>query len=148
MMEHMNDLDDLRQQIHRLRGNKAFYPDATIVVPVNAQKDLGNIPNLLGDLCQYSGEKLIEIVLVINNYPAEVPPEQIELYRHAGLLVIGIHHVEHVGGVAIAARIPGIRVAQWLQPRRIRGHPPDNSALQVRSLPAQQLKFAARQPKG
>ena len=112
MMEHMNDLDDLRQQIHRLRGNKAFYPDATIVVPVNAQKDLGNIPNLLGDLCQYSGEKLIEIVLVINNYPAEVPPEQIELYRQAGLLVIGIPHVEHVGGVAIAARIPGIRVAQ------------------------------------
>jgi hypothetical protein len=112
MIESRNEQDTLRQQILRLRGNRAFYPDASIVIPVNAQKDLTNIARLLSDLVEYSGGKQLEIILVVNNYPAETPPQEIEMYRHLGLLVIGIPQVEHTGGVAIAARIPGIRIAQ------------------------------------
>jgi hypothetical protein len=111
MIELTNEEDTL-QQLLRLRGNRAFYPDASIVIPVNAQKDLVNLPRLLSDLTQYSGGKQLEIILVVNNYPAEDPPREIEMYRHLGLLVIGIPHVEHEGGVAIAARIPGIQIAQ------------------------------------
>ena len=112
MIEHLNELDILRQQILRLRGSRAFYPEASIVIPINAQKDLTNISRLLEDLVQYSGGRQLEIVLVMNNYPPEDPPQEIEMYRHAGVVVLGIPHVEHDGGVAMAARIPGIRIAQ------------------------------------
>jgi len=107
-----HELDALRQELLRLRGNRAFYPDASIVIPVNAQKDLVNIPRLLSDLTGYSGGKELEIILVVNNYPAENPPYEIEMYRRLGLLAIGVPRVEHKGGVAIAARIPGIQIAQ------------------------------------
>ena len=106
------ELDTLKEQILRLRGNRSFYTEATIVVPVNAQKDLDNIPHLLSDLCRYGGGRRLEIVLVINNYPPENPPQEIENYRRAGLVTLGIPRIEHEGGVAIAARIPGIRIAQ------------------------------------
>ncbi len=111
MMELSNDLVTLQKELRRLRGRPAAYPDATIVIPVNAQKDLSNISQLLSDLARYAGRKLTEIILVINNYPPENPPQEIELYQQLGLTVVAVPHVEHVGGVAIAARIPGIRVA-------------------------------------
>lgn len=107
-----HEQDSLHEQLLRLRGNRAFYPDASIVIPVNAQKDLVNIPHLLSDLTHYSGGKQLEIILVVNNYPDEHPPREIEMYRHLDLPVIGIPRVEHEGGVAIAARIPGVRIAQ------------------------------------
>ncbi len=111
MVEFPNEFADLRKELLRLRGDRTVYPDATIVIPVNAQKDLTNICQLLSDLAKYSGRKRIEIVLVINNYPANEPPKEIKLYQHMGLTVVDIPHVEYSGGVAIAARIPGIRLA-------------------------------------
>ncbi len=111
MVELSNEFATLQKELLGLRGDQTVYPDATIVVPVNAQKDLTNIRNLLSDLVGYSGEKLIEIILVINNYPPDNPPQEIELYEQTGLTVVAVPHVEHVGGVAIAARIPGIKVA-------------------------------------
>jgi hypothetical protein len=112
MIELPNELIHLRKELLRLRGHRASYPDASIVIPVNAQKDLTNISRLLSDLVRYSGKKQVEVILVVNNYPAEEPPKEIEMYRYIGLMVIGIPHIEHQGGIAIAARIPGVRIAQ------------------------------------
>lgn len=111
MIELSSEFVNLQKELHRMRGSRAVYPEATVVVPVNAQKDLTNIQQLLADLVRYTGRKLIEIILVINNYPPENPPQEIQLYQELGLPVVAIPHVEHIGGVAIAARIPGIKVA-------------------------------------
>jgi glycosyl transferase family 2 len=100
--------DDLR----RLRGDPGTPPRASIIVPVNAQKDILRILTLLSDLTSYRGSHSIEIILVVNNYPANNPPQEIDEYGQLGVRVLGIPKVEHVGGVAIAARIPGIEVAQ------------------------------------
>jgi hypothetical protein len=100
--------DDLR----RLRGDPQVPPGASIIVPVNAQKDILRILTLLSDLTGYHGSQSIEIILVINNYPADTPPEEINEYRQLGVRAIEIPKVEHIGGVAIAARIPGIEAAQ------------------------------------
>src|SRR5215208_2294086 len=101
----------LHKELLRLRGDPAVAPQASVVIPVNAQKDLTNIYRLLSELARYSGGKRIELILVINNFPVEHPPAEIDIYRQVGLEVLGIPRVEHDGGVAIAARIPGIRVA-------------------------------------
>lgn len=100
--------DDLR----RLRGDSHVDPRASIIVPVNAQKDLLRVLALLSDFARYTGRQYIEIILVINNYPANNPPEEINAYRQLGVRVLDVPKVEHIGGVAIAARIPGIQVAQ------------------------------------
>jgi hypothetical protein len=112
MFELLNDFASLRKDLIRLRGDQEARPHASVVIPVNAQKDLTNIYRLLSDLVRYSGGKRIEIALVINNYPADAPPAEIDTYRQIGLEVLGIPRVEHEGGVAIAARIPGIRAAR------------------------------------
>jgi hypothetical protein len=112
MSELPNDFASLQNELIRLRGDLAARPQASIVIPVNAQKDLTNIVRLLSDLVRYSGQKRIEIILVINNYAADAPPAEIDAYRRVGLEVLAIPRVEHEGGVAIAARIPGIRVAR------------------------------------
>lgn len=112
MVELSDELVLLKEHLLRLRGDANTHPDASIVIPVNAQKDLLNISRLLSDLARYSGPNHVELILVVNNYPAENPPAEIELYRQAGLTVLGIPRVEHEGGVALAARIPGIRAAK------------------------------------
>jgi hypothetical protein len=65
----MSELDSvlLKSSLLRLRGNPASGPDASVVIPVNAQKDLANIGRLLSDLIRYRGEQQIEVILVINN---------------------------------------------------------------------------------
>ena len=100
--------DDLR----RLRGDSHIQPSASIVVPVNAQKDLLRVLTLLSELTNYRGHWSIEIILVINNYPPDLPPKEITEYEQLGARVVGIPKVEHIGGVALAARIPGIEAAQ------------------------------------
>src|SRR5512145_2208121 len=102
----------LHDQLLRLRGDRTLPPEAGIVIPVNAQKDLTALKRVLADIARYSGAKRIELILVINNYPVDEPPQEIELNRQLGAEVIGISRVEHVGGVAMAARIPGIRIAR------------------------------------
>lgn len=112
MVELSNELFLLEKQLFRMRGALGALPDASIVIPVNAQKDLSNIARLLSDLGRYSGDQRIEIILVINNYPLNDLPYEIELYEQLGLTVIAIPRVDHEGGVAIAARIPGIKAAR------------------------------------
>ena len=112
MVELSDELFLLEKQLFRLRGDMDAPPDASIVIPVNAQKDLSNISGLLSDLGRYSGRQRLEIILVINNYPLNDLPYEVELYQQIGLTVISIPRVEHQGGVAIAARIPGIKAAR------------------------------------
>ena len=101
-----------KDRISQLRGDLALPADASIVIPVNAQKDLAPLRRVLSDLTAYSGGRRIEIILVINNYPQDEPPGEIWAYQQAGIQTIGIPRVLHQGGVAMAARIPGVRLAQ------------------------------------
>lgn len=105
-------LDSLKEQFLRLRGDPAAPPHASVVIPVNAQKDLVPLQRVLSDLAGYTGKRRIEIILVINNYPEEQPPGEIYEYQEIGMTVVGIPRVVHQGGVAMAARIPGVRMAQ------------------------------------
>ncbi len=98
--------------LQRLRGDAHIPPRASIVIPVNAQKDLSRVLILASDLAAYHGSQSIEIVLVVNNYPENNPPEEILKYQQLGFKVLGIEKVAYRGGVALAARIPGIELAQ------------------------------------
>ena len=98
--------------LQRLRGNSHIPPRASIVIPVNAQKDLSRVLNVASDLVGYRGSQPIEIILVVNNYPENIPPEEIQTYQRLGFKVLGIEKVTHRGGVALAARIPGIELAK------------------------------------
>jgi hypothetical protein len=100
--------DDLR----RMRGNPELLPYASIIVPVNAQKDILRVLTVLSDLTGYRGSQSIEIILVINNYSSDNHPKEIDEYRQLGVRVIAIPKIEHTGGVALAARIPGIEAAR------------------------------------
>jgi hypothetical protein len=111
-MEFIGKTALLKDRVMQLRGDPALPLDASIVLPVNAQKDLAPLQRTLADLLRYSGDRRMEIVLVINNYPAEEPPAEIQFYQQAGLQVLGIPHITHNGGIAMAARIPGVRLAR------------------------------------
>jgi glycosyltransferase involved in cell wall biosynthesis len=104
--------DSLREQIMRLRGDAENPPNASIIVPVNAQGDLENVLRLLADLTGYRGKHTFEVILVVNNYPPEAPPSQIDSYAGIGLKVVSIPNVRRPGeAVGFSARIPGIRAA-------------------------------------
>lgn len=107
------DTARIRENALRIRGNPARPPDASVVIPVNAQGDLQNALRTVGDVVRYRGDHTLEIVLVINNYPAERPPRQIDLYRRLGLRSLGIPNVRRPGEAAgFSARIPGVRAAR------------------------------------
>ncbi len=102
----------LKERFARLRGDLAIHPSASIVIPVNAQKDLQNILKVASEISQYAGVNTLEFILVVNNYPPDFPPAELEIYRQIGFSVIAIPQVEHKSEVAIAARIPGIAMSQ------------------------------------
>jgi hypothetical protein len=105
-------LDQLGVELKRLRGDPAAAPEASVVIPVNAQEDLENVLGVLGDLARYEGSRTFEIVLVVNNYPAEKPPPATAAYERAGLRVVAVPSVWRAGeAVCLSARIPGIRAA-------------------------------------
>lgn len=102
----------LHQNFVRLRQDPDLPPDASVIIPVNAQGDLANVLTILSDITRYSGEHSLEIVLVINNYPSHAPPPEIDIYRRLGLHVVDIPNVRRHGeAVGFSARIPGIRAA-------------------------------------
>jgi hypothetical protein len=87
-------------------------PTASIVVPVNAQGDLGNVVTLLGDLARYDGRHRFETVLVVNNFPAGEPPPEVEALARDGARVLTIPSVrEHGVAVAVSGRMAGMRAA-------------------------------------
>jgi hypothetical protein len=101
----------LKDRVTQMRGDPGQPPDASIVIPVNAQKDLMPLQRVLIDIMRYSGSRRVELILVLNNYPSDEPPGEIWSYQQVGLQVIGIPRLVYSGGVAMAARIPGVRLA-------------------------------------
>lgn len=107
-----NELSQIRKGIMKVRGNPKLVPDASIIVPVNAQGDLGNILQLLGDITSYIGKFLFEVILVINNYPPEEPPREIDIYRTLGLVILDIPNIRIPGEApGFSARIPAAKAA-------------------------------------
>jgi hypothetical protein len=105
-------LEGLGADLVRLRGDPASQPDASIVVPVNAQADLEIVLGVLGQLAGYRGARSFEVVLVINNYPAEEPPPEIETYADAAIRVVAVPNVWREGeAVCLTARMPGAEAA-------------------------------------
>lgn len=88
-------------------------PDATIVVPVNAQGDLGNVRALLGDLERYRGPHVLETVLVVNNFAEGRTPPEVDELRALADVVLAIPDVRRPGeAIGFSARIPGVRAAR------------------------------------
>lgn len=105
-------LERLREDLARLRGDTASPPDASVVVPVNAQADLEPVLRVVGQVADYHGERSFEVVLVINNYPPGEPPPEIEAYAGAGMRVVAVPSVWREGeAVCLTARVPGARAA-------------------------------------
>lgn len=105
-------LEQLGTELGRLRGDPAAPPDASIVVPVNADADLENVLHVLGEVVRYRGRRTFEVVLVVNNYPRDDPPPEIETYAAAGMRVVAVPNVWQAGeAVCFSARRPGIRAA-------------------------------------
>lgn len=103
----------LAQRIRKMRGDARTSPEASVIIPVNAQGDLENVGTILADLSRYRGPHRLEIVFVVNNYPADAPPGAIERYRELGVRVIAIPNVRRPGeAVGFTARIPGLREAR------------------------------------
>jgi hypothetical protein len=106
-------LGRLRAELERVRGDRTGPPDASIAIPVNAQSDLENVLVVLSDIARYRGKRTFEVVLVINNYPATDPPEEIAAYAVAGMRVVSVPNVWRAGeAVCLSARAPGIRAAE------------------------------------
>jgi Glycosyltransferase like family 2 len=106
-------LERLGAELARVRGDRAVPPDASIVIPVNAQGDLETVFVVLGDIGRYRGRHTFEVVLVINNYPPDDPPDEIATYAATGPSVVSVPNVWRVGeAVCLSARVPGIRAAE------------------------------------
>ncbi len=112
MAELTEELCQLRGQILKLRGDPASNPDASIVIPVNAQGDLENVLHLLGDIARYTGPYSLEMILVINNFPPNEPPVQVDTYGSLGPKIVSIPNIRKPGEApGFTARIPGARAA-------------------------------------
>jgi len=86
-------------------------PEASVIIPVNAQNDLQNVLHLVKDITAYQGKHRLEIILVINNYPPDLPPEEISKYRALGLCVLAFPRIDGRGSVSLFARIRGVSIA-------------------------------------
>ena len=82
-------LEAIRDGLARLRGDPAAAPEASIVVPVNAQTDLQLVLGVVGDIVVYRGPHTFEVLLLVNNFPAEQPPAELESYAKAGMEMRG-----------------------------------------------------------
>jgi hypothetical protein len=105
-------LEGLRADVARLRGDLDVPPDASIVIPVNAQADLENVLDVVREIARYGGRRTFELNLVVNNYPPGEAPTAVETYAAAGMHVVALPSVWRVGeAVCLSARVPGIRSA-------------------------------------
>ena len=106
------DADRLRGAMSRLRGDPALPPDVSMIVPVNAREHLAAVRELLADVASYGGQHTLEMILVINNYPGDRPPPELEAFRHMGVQVLAIPNVRRTGEeVALSARFMGLEIA-------------------------------------
>jgi len=103
---------NLRENLRRFCGDSDMSPRASVVIPVNAQKDLSRILLVASDILAYKDVRPIEFILVVNNYPPDNPPKEISDFVDMGFNVYSVPKVEHKGGVAIASRILGVELAR------------------------------------
>lgn len=104
---------DLEEELGRLRGDPLGEPDASVVVPVNAQGDLGSLFVLLADLARYRGRNTVEVVPVVNNFPGNDAPPAIEELRRLGVAVVSLADARKDGEkVGFSARMPGVAAAR------------------------------------
>ncbi|HXE81268.1 MAG TPA: glycosyltransferase [Vicinamibacterales bacterium] len=98
----------------RLLAEGISTPDVSIVIPVNARSDLECVMNPLGNIAAYTGRYRIEVILVINNYPPDDPPDAaIDSFRRMGIRVIAVPSARRPGEVVIvSARALGAREAR------------------------------------
>jgi hypothetical protein len=102
----------LRASLLRLRGDPARLPQASVIIPVNAQGDLERVLVTIEDVARYAGRHTLEVLLLINNYPPDQPPQEIDLFQSFGIRVVGIPSVRKPGeNVPLTARIAGLRAA-------------------------------------
>jgi len=101
----------IKENLLRLRGEPALPPEASIIIPVNAQNDLQNVLRLIRDITAYQGKRRLETILVINNYPPVSPPEEIVKYRALGLRVPAFPNVKARNEIYLTARVFGARDA-------------------------------------
>lgn len=107
------DVDSLSSRLASLQPTDDVAPDISVVVPVNAMGDLGNVVNLLHDIADYRGPYSLEVVLLVNNYPATVAPAEIDELRRLGVQVKAVPDVREPGyAVVFSARMQGIRAAK------------------------------------
>lgn len=93
----MSDLASLATRLQAIRGNRNLPPEASVVIPVNAKADLGNVVLVMKDISHYHGSYRIEIILIINNYPPESPPAEIEQFSNFGVEVIAVPDLRRQG---------------------------------------------------
>lgn len=106
------DLNILTERFIPILGSAECDPDASVVIPVNAQGDLNKALNLLSDLSLYNGEHSLEIILVINNYPPQEPPPEAVMYRDLGIKIVLVPNARRPGIVApLSARMCGVETA-------------------------------------
>ncbi|MFZ6004423.1 MAG: hypothetical protein ACOYXM_10880 [Actinomycetota bacterium] len=112
MAEATVDIEALRRHLSRLRPQAHAAPDVSVAIPVNAREDLGAALEVVAQVCGYSGDRTVEVVLAVNNYEPEAAPAEIEQYRALGLTVAAHPSVFRSGeAVCLSARMTGIRAA-------------------------------------
>lgn len=99
------------KKLAQIRGDEALPPKASIIIPVNAQNDLVNVLQIIDDIASYQGKHHLEVILVINNYPPESPPKEVNEYCAFGLVVLAVPKLQERGEIYLTARIPGVRIA-------------------------------------
>jgi hypothetical protein len=105
-------LERLSAELTRLRGDPSVAPHASVVIPVNADADLERVLNVVGDVSSYDGRHTFEVVLVINNYASDEPPQELRTYDGCGMRVVAVPDAWRAGeAVCFTARIPGVRAA-------------------------------------
>ena len=72
-------LEALPTELRRIRGTGL--PDASVVIPVNAQGDVDHLMGLLADLARYDGAYRLEFIVVLNNYEPDEEPVKRERPR-------------------------------------------------------------------
>lgn len=104
--------DAIGRRLRELAPPADTAPDASIVVPVNAQGDLSNVERLMADICGYTGARRLELILVVNNYPPDEPPTGIARLQEMGARVEAVPSVRTFGEAPpFSARLPGVRAA-------------------------------------
>jgi hypothetical protein len=67
---------------------------------------------IVEDAARYGGRHTLEVVLVVNNYLPDEPPDAVDAYTELGLRTVTVPNVHTPGeAVCFSARLPGLRSA-------------------------------------